>query len=39
MCRVDLDITISAMDLTATVTNAKHKETSEGDLAVFVVLC
>jgi L-serine dehydratase len=37
--RVDLDTTISAMDLTAKEMNAKYKETSEGGLAVSVVLC
>lgn len=37
-CRVDLGTTI-AMDLTATGMNANYKETSEGGLAVSVVLC
>jgi len=37
--RVDLDTTISAMSLTAKEMNAKYKETSEGGLAVSVVLC
>ena len=36
---VDLDTTISAMDLTAKEMNSKYKETSEGGLAVSVVLC
>ena len=37
--RVDLDTTISAMALTAKEMNTKYKETSEGGLAVSVVLC
>lgn len=37
--RVDLDTTIAAMDLTAREMNSKYKETSEGGLAVSVVLC
>lgn len=37
--RVDLDTTISAMALTAKEMNSKYKETSEGGLAVSVVLC
>jgi len=37
--RVDLDTTIDAMSLTAREMNAKYKETSEGGLAVSVVLC
>ena len=37
--RVDLDTTISAMALTAKEMNGKYKETSEGGLAVSVVLC
>jgi L-serine dehydratase len=37
--RVDLDTTIAAMALTAKEMNAKYKETSEGGLAVSVVLC
>lgn len=37
--RVDLDTAISAMALTAKEMNAKYKETSEGGLAVSVVLC
>ena len=37
--RVDLDTTISAMDLTAKEMNSKYKETSEGGLAVSLVLC
>jgi L-serine dehydratase len=37
--RVDLDTTIDAMALTAREMNAKYKETSEGGLAVSVVLC
>jgi L-serine dehydratase len=37
--RVDLDSTISAMALTAKEMNSKYKETSEGGLAVSVVLC
>src|SRR6201997_494966 len=37
--RVDLDTTVSAMALTAKEMNAKYKETSEGGLAVSVVLC
>ena len=36
---VDLDTTIAAMALTAKEMNAKYKETSEGGLAVSVVLC
>jgi L-serine dehydratase len=37
--RVDLDTTITAMALTAKEMNAKYKETSEGGLAVSLVLC
>lgn len=37
--RVDLDTTIAAMALTAKEMNAKYKETSEGGLAVSLVLC
>ena len=37
--RVDLDTTIAAMALTAKEMNSKYKETSEGGLAVSVVLC
>jgi L-serine dehydratase len=37
--RVDQDTTISAMALTAKEMNVKYKETSEGGLAVSVVLC
>lgn len=37
--RVDLDTTVDAMALTAKEMNAKYKETSEGGLAVSVVLC
>jgi len=37
--RVDLDTTISATDLTAKEMNSKYKETSEGGLAVSLVLC
>jgi L-serine dehydratase len=37
--RVDLDTAIAAMALTAREMNAKYKETSEGGLAVSVVLC
>ncbi len=37
--RVDLDTTIAATDLTAREMNAKYKETSEGGLAVSLVLC
>jgi L-serine dehydratase len=39
MRRVDLDTTIAAMALTAREMNSKYKETSEGGLAVSVVLC
>jgi L-serine dehydratase len=37
--RVDLDSTINAMALTAREMNSKYKETSEGGLAVSLVLC
>jgi L-serine dehydratase len=37
--RVDLDSTVEAMALTAKDMNPKYKETSEGGLAVSVVLC
>jgi L-serine dehydratase len=37
--RVDFDTTVSAMALTAKEMNSKYKETSEGGLAVSVVLC
>jgi L-serine dehydratase len=37
--RVDLDTTIDAMALTAKEMNPKYKETSEGGLAVSLVLC
>jgi len=37
--RVDFDTTVSAMALTAREMNTKYKETSEGGLAVSVVLC
>ena len=36
--RVDFDTTVSAMALTAKEMNTKYKETSEGGLAVSVVL-
>ena len=36
---VDLDTAIAAMALTAKEMNSKYKETSEGGLAVSVVLC
>ena len=36
---VDLDTTIAAMDLTAREMSSKYKQTSEGGLAVSVVLC
>jgi len=36
---VDFDTTVNAMALTAREMNAKYKETSEGGLAVSVVLC
>ena len=36
---VDLDTTIAAMALTAKEMNVKYKETSEGGLAVSLVLC
>jgi L-serine dehydratase len=37
--RVDFDTTVSAMALTAKEMNVKYKETSEGGLAVSLVLC
>jgi L-serine dehydratase len=37
--RVDFDTTVAAMALTAREMNTKYKETSEGGLAVAVVLC
>jgi L-serine dehydratase len=37
--RLDLDTTIAAMALTGKEMNSKYKETSEGGLAVSVVLC
>jgi L-serine dehydratase len=37
--RLDLDTTITAMALTGKEMNTKYKETSEGGLAVSVVLC
>jgi L-serine dehydratase len=37
--RVDFDTTVNAMALTAKEMNSKYKETSEGGLAVSVVLC
>jgi L-serine dehydratase len=37
--RVDFDTTVEAMALTAREMNTKYKETSEGGLAVSVVLC
>jgi len=37
--RVDLDTTVAAMALTAKEMNSKYKETSEGGLAVSLVLC
>jgi L-serine dehydratase len=37
--RVDLDTTVTAMALTAKEMNSKYKETSEGGLAVSVVIC
>ena len=37
--RLDFDTTVNAMALTAKEMNTKYKETSEGGLAVSVVLC
>ena len=37
--RVDLDTSVAAMALTAKEMNSKYKETSEGGLAVSLVLC
>ena len=37
--RVDFDTTVAAMALTAKEMNSKYKETSEGGLAVALVLC
>jgi L-serine dehydratase len=37
--RVDFDTTVTAMALTAKEMNSKYKETSEGGLAVSLVLC
>ncbi len=37
--RVDFDTTVTAMALTAQDMNSKYKETSEGGLAVSLVLC
>lgn len=37
--RIDFDTTVSAMALTAKEMNSKYKETSEGGLAVSLVLC
>lgn len=37
--RVDFDTTLAAMALTAKEMNSKYKETSEGGLAVSLVLC
>jgi L-serine dehydratase len=37
--RVDIDSVITALDLTAKEMNSKYKETSEGGMAVSLVLC
>ena len=37
--RVDFDSTVNALALTAKEMNSKYKETSEGGLAVSLVLC
>lgn len=37
--RVDFDPTVDAMALTARETNSRSKETSDGGLAVSLVLC
>lgn len=37
--RLDFDTTVNAMALTAKEMNSKYQETSEGGLAVAVVLC
>jgi L-serine dehydratase len=37
--RMDFDATVSAMALTAKEMNSKYETTSEGGLAVSVVLC
>lgn len=37
--RVHFDTTVTAMALTANEMNAKYNETSEGALAVSLVLC
>lgn len=37
--RVDIDTVITALDLTAKEMNSKYKETSEGGMAVSLVLC
>jgi hypothetical protein len=37
--RLDFDMTVTAMALTAKEMNTKYKETSEGGLAVSVTLC
>ena len=37
--RVDFDTTVTAMALTAMEMNRKYQETSEGGLAVSLVLC
>ena len=37
--RVDLDSTVQALAITAKEMNSKYKETSEGGLAVSLVLC
>ena len=37
--RLDLDTTVNAMALTALEMSSKYKETSEGGLAVSVVIC
>jgi len=37
--RVDIDTVIRALDLTAKEMNSKYKETSEGGMAVSLVLC
>jgi L-serine deaminase len=37
--RVDFDTTVNAMALTAKEMNSKYQETSEGGIAVSLVLC
>jgi len=37
--RVDFDSTVQALAITAKEMNSKYKETSEGGLAVSLVLC